>query len=330
MKHILLLLILTLTTTNTRAESSNTTATTKQPQLVYTGVYLMNVYDLNLNEYSYYADFYIWFKWKGELDPMDIEFVNSVEKWSITQTAFYDTLQVLSDGYNYNGYRVEGRFFHSFLLEHFPLDKHNLNIQIENTTYPADSLTYVPINEDVKKRNGFIMPGWNINAVQLSQQNNFYVTDFGNPDIGRQAYSNCTFTVGIERPVNYFIFKLLLPLFIVMLASLGALLLNPNYLDARISLPIGSLLTTVFLQQSYQTALPEVGHMVLMDKIYVVAYCLLAFVLLQVILSGNTLKNLPQNAETQQITHIQRRERWLAICLLLAFGVSVLLLVAWG
>ncbi len=53
------------------------------PQQVRVGVYLMNLYDLNMDEHSFYADFYIWFKWKGPIDPTNIEFVNSIEKWSM-------------------------------------------------------------------------------------------------------------------------------------------------------------------------------------------------------------------------------------------------------
>lgn len=43
----------------------------------------MNLYDLNVNEYSFYADFYVWFRWKGDRDPTGIEFVNGVEKWGV-------------------------------------------------------------------------------------------------------------------------------------------------------------------------------------------------------------------------------------------------------
>ncbi|HRI58550.1 MAG TPA: hypothetical protein PK228_02470, partial [Saprospiraceae bacterium] len=40
-----------------------------QQQQVRVGVYLMNLYDLNMDEHSFYADFYVWFKWKGKIDP---------------------------------------------------------------------------------------------------------------------------------------------------------------------------------------------------------------------------------------------------------------------
>ncbi|MCB0574809.1 MAG: hypothetical protein KDC61_09615, partial [Saprospiraceae bacterium] len=95
-----------------------------QPQQVRVGVHLMNLYDLNMDEHSFYADFYIWFKWKGDIDPTEIEFVNSIEKWSMAITQSGDSSNMeLKDGTQYRIFRVEGRFFHSFALSRFPLDE---------------------------------------------------------------------------------------------------------------------------------------------------------------------------------------------------------------
>ena len=94
---------------------------TAQPQQVKVGVYLMNLYDLNMDEHSFYADFYIWFKWKGDIDPTEIEFVNSIEKWSMATTGFDgdSTPVVLKDGTKYKIFRKEGRFLR-LLTQPFP------------------------------------------------------------------------------------------------------------------------------------------------------------------------------------------------------------------
>ena len=95
-----------------------------QPQEVRVGFYLMNLYGLNMDEHSFYADFYIWFKWRGELDPTNIEFVNSIEKWSMDNATFDgdSTPVTLKDGTKYKIFRKEGRFFHSFSLNKFLFD----------------------------------------------------------------------------------------------------------------------------------------------------------------------------------------------------------------
>ena len=295
------------------------------PQQVKVGVYLMNLYDLNMDEHSFYADFYIWFKWKGDIDPTNIEFVNSIEKWSMAYAPSGDGADsLLNDGTNYRIFRVEGRFFHSFLLGNFPLDRHTLDIQIENPEHDADSLIYVPDTKGATIRNTLQLVGWETKGCSLDSGIHDYQTDFGNPEENAQRYSNLTFTIELSRPLSYFLLKMLLPLIVVMFVSIGALILHPSHIDTRSSLPIGGLLTAVFLQQTYSNALPDTGYMVLMDKIYLLAYMLISLVLLQVIRGGNWLvgsKKLPE----ARLVAIEKR---LAGIYLTVFFLGVLLLSA--
>lgn len=297
----------------------------KKPQEVRVGMHLMNLYDLNMDEHSFYADFYLWFKWKGAIDPTEIEFVNSIEKWSMAMAMAGDSSNLaMKDSTNYRIYRIEGRFFHSFLLDRFPIDRHELDIQIESPEHPADSLVYLPDTNAAGIRNTLRMVGWNTKGYRLESQVHDYGTTFGNPEENAQRYSNLTYTITLARPVNYFLLKMLLPLLVVMLVSIGALLAHPSYIDTRSSLPIGGLLTAVFLQQSYSGALPDSGSMVLMDKIYLLAYAIISLVLLQVILSGNWLMRKKPMSENK----IVRLEQRLAVVYLVAFGVGVGVLCA--
>jgi hypothetical protein len=293
-------------------------------------MYLMNLYDLNLDEHSFYADFYVWFKWKGDIDPTGIEFVNMVEKWGMTQEPFEDTIITLDGGWNYQGYRVEGRFFHPFDLMRFPLDKHQLALHIEHPDYPAEELVFVKdtTSAPVHVRQSLLLAGWELLGSELLPQENNYGTDFGNPDYPATNFSDFVFRLTISRPTSYFLLKLLLPLTIVILAALGALLFYPSYVDARISLPVGSLLTAVFLQQSYSDALPDVGYMVLMDKIYLLAYGLIAAVMYQLILTGNKLRLFKKKEVDYQ--RLKRKERRMAMLFLLIYFVGILVLVVSG
>lgn len=295
-----------------------------QQEEAHCGVYLMNLYDLNVSEYSFYADFYVWMKWKGERYPLGIEFVNAVEKWGFTQLDFSDTVQVLPDGSNYGGMRIEGRFFHSFDLRRFPLDRHELDIRMEHIDYPLDSLVFLPDEQDDLFRKDFAIPGWKIEGAKLETHSNFYDTDFGDPTYGESSYSNFTFKLIIARPLSYFLLKLLLPLLVVIIASLGGLLIHPNYIDARISLPIGGLLSCVFLQQSYSSALPDVGYMVLMDKIYLVSYMLIAAIMLRIILVGNRLSRKKGFDANTLFRKDRRYSGWFFLAYLVGIGLLIL------
>lgn len=299
-------------------------------QYVLTGMYLMNLYDLNLDEHSFYADFYIWFKWTGDLDPTEIEFVNAVEKWGLTQLPFEDSTLVLEDGYNYQGFRVEGRFFHPFLLDQFPLDRHELEIHMEHPDYSADAIRYIPdtTSSPVFYRPELVLAGWNIQNTQLASGRHDYGTNFGNPYHPADIFSKFVFRMTLVRPTSYFLLKLLLPLTIVLFAAIGGLLFFPSYVDARMSLPVGSLLTAVFLQQGYSNALPDVGYMVLMDKIYLLSYALIGVVILRLIVTGNRTRYYKK--DHVHLRTVKRREWRLAGILVGVYVVGIFLLVLMG
>ncbi len=297
-----------------------------QPQEARVGFYLMNLYGLNMDEHSFYADFYVWFKWRGDIDPTNIEFVNTIEKWSMATVGFDgdSTPVVLKDGTKYKIFRKEGRFFHAFSLNRFPLDQHMLDIQIENPEHPADSLIYLPDTNAALIRNTLNIVGWERKGCELATQIHDYGSNFGNPEENAQRYSNLSFNITLARPFSYFLLKMLLPLLVVMLVGIGALLLHPEHIDTRSSLPIGALLTAVFLQQSYSDALPDTGYMVLMDKIYLLSYVLISLVLLQIIRTGNITAKGGGGMKA-----ILRKERRLAMVYLAIFLLGVGVLSIW-
>ncbi len=99
------------------------------------------------------------------------------------------------------------------------------------------------------------------------------------------------YSLKIARPVSFFLWKLLLPLVIVTATSWESLLLNPQHIDSRIGLPVTGLLTAVFLQESYSSNLPDVGYLVLLDKIYAMAYILIFISILEAIITAEWIND---------------------------------------
>ena len=54
-------------------------------------------------------------------------------------------------------------------------------------------------------------------------------------------------------------------------------LLAPTYVDARVDVGITSLLTIVALQMTFNQDLPDVGYLMLMDKVYLSSYGFVIF-----------------------------------------------------
>lgn len=252
-------------------------------QQVSVGFYPISVYQLDMASNTYYVDTYIWLRWKGDIDPTGtIEFTNMVEEWGKQQENLLSEPKVLADGSKYQIMRVEGRFVQPFSLADYPLDAQKLSIMIEDTTNGADAVSYIIDKESSGIGDSLQIPGWKLGGWSSQTFRHEYGTNFGEEETA-SAYSAAQFSIDISRPLSFFYWKLLLPLFIVLGAALSALLIRPQDLDVRSALPAGALLTAIFLQKSYSDGLPDLGYLILMDKIYLVAYALIVLTLVRAI-----------------------------------------------
>lgn len=294
-------------------------------QQVQVGFYGLNVYNLDIASNTYYLDAYVWFRWKGQLNPIaDLEFVNAVEDWGMTQKPGYEKPQNQPDGSLYQILRVEGRFVQPFSLARYPLDQQRISMIIENSIHTAKDLVYLADAKDSGYADTLSIQGWSIAGWKSHNLLHSYPSNFGFAIPDTFPYSSVKFDIVVERPISYFIWKLLLPLVIVLASGWGALLLHPSYVESRIAIPVTALLTIVFLQQSYSGALPEVGYLVLLDKIYALAYLLIIAAIMEAIVTADWAKG-GTTADYLRITRLDRP--FLGIqCLVLTVGVLLLIM----
>ena len=258
-----------------------------KPQKVPVGFYLQSVYGLNQQASTYYLDFYLWMRWRGEIDPTaTLELINNVERWGLTQTPLYEKPIQSKDGESFQIFHIQGNFFLPMGLNDYPLDKHALLVKIQDSTYTTDKLVYVMDQKSTAINPELKLPGWNTVGYRLSNPEEKYNTDFGDPTATSSTFSSAIFTLDIARPVSFFLWKLLLPLFIVLLLALSVLLVHPSFTEVRLAGPASAVLTLVFLQQTYSSSLPENGVLVLLDKIYGLAYVLVIGVLISTIVTS--------------------------------------------
>ena len=326
-RKYLLILVLSFffNTFTTNAQLVESDSIPKTAEIADVGIYLMNIYDMDFSTNSFYADFYVWAKWKGENNPLEnLEFVNYIEKWGLTKEYLFDTVQVFDNGTKYNVLRIEGRFFQKFSLKQYPIDKQTLQIEIENSIYTFEELVYRPLKNESGISDKMHLPGWIIGENYFQANINKYKTNFGDDrKVKNESYSNLSYNLPIKRPLNYFLWKLMLPLLVVLITSLGATFIFPGYIDARIYMPIGGLLTAVFLQQSYSDALPDVGYLVLMDKIYVLSYIIIILNIIQAIITANWVST----ENEADIKRVNKFDYKFAIFSILTFSIFSLFII---
>jgi hypothetical protein len=266
-------------------------------EVVTVGFYPVNIYGVDMSTSTFNYDGYVWFRWRGEIDPTEtLEFINAVDKSSISKEFLYDEPQIMPDGQKYQIMRIESQFFKPFPMADFPLDKHELTITIEDSLRGIDQLVYEIDQADTRFSRNLAIAGWKLNGWKSSTSINDYGSNFGDTGAAQASrFAQLNFSVKIARPESYFVWKLLLPLIIVLCGAWIALLLNPILTETRAALPASALLTTVFLQQSYNGALPETGGLVLLDKIYVTGYILIVLTLARVIINSRRVEEMNES-----------------------------------
>jgi len=108
--------------------------------VVYTGIQLNSISDFNPKTVTYRVDFFLWFRFQGEIDPQKINFLNAVEPIQLG-TAIIDE-KIGKE--NYRLYRVKGHFNGNIhASEHqFFLNQHLLGISFRHRDLDQNRLSY--------------------------------------------------------------------------------------------------------------------------------------------------------------------------------------------
>ncbi|MFN7471532.1 MAG: hypothetical protein ACK5S9_07775 [Roseiflexaceae bacterium] len=272
------------------------------------GIFPLEVYDIDFQRNTYKMSAYIWLKWDStyEFDhkevlspPKTLEIMNLVDSWDFTQTEVVsDTLE---NGKSYSVMKIEGTFFQNFDLSRYPLDRQSLTIIFEDNQWIASEFVYVPDLVDTRLQDGIRIPGWKINGLTYSADAHTYGSKFGYEDDAESyAYSQITFGISIERPIQYFALKFVFPLTIIIIFSLIALWIPLNQFEVRIALSGSSLLNLVFLQQLYSDKIITSQQLVLIDVLYIWAYISIILTLAELIYSHNQYVNKYSEQEILQ------------------------------
>lgn len=294
------------------------------PEQVTIGAYVNDIQSIDLRTHTYAMDAYIWFRWTNpDLNPAEtMEFINPSDLWGTIVDPSYEEPQTLDSGEFYQVVRIQGRFARKMPLYNYPFDRQILEIVFEDKANEAHELVYISEGVEINPR--LTLPGFNLGVPMIEVTDLAYPTKFGDLRLSQaSSYSRARIEVPISRPVLTFALKLLLPVFSVLLCALLMFLLDPTSEDLRINVGITALLAIVVLQMTLNQDVPEIGYLMLIDKIYLCAY---AFVVVGLSLVVWTIR-LVKGGKTEAAWALQKRS---LVIMSLAFLGAVGGLIAQG
>jgi len=107
--------------------------------VVYTGLQINEISGLEVEKNQYDLDFLIWFRYRGQFEPQDLEFVNAVEPIKLTTPA--EERQV--GDMTYRLYRVKGKFRFNFTDTRRPYGQHVVGVGFTHRLLNKNNLQYV-------------------------------------------------------------------------------------------------------------------------------------------------------------------------------------------
>ncbi|MCB0418405.1 MAG: hypothetical protein H6617_04900 [Bdellovibrionaceae bacterium] len=244
-------------------------------QEVRVGAYINDIQNLDLSSHSYSVDLYVWFRWreKDSNPPASVEFNNPYELWGHVRTAEYETPFLMPNGDYYQVIRDQGRFSKKLILDNYPFDKQILEVAFEDSELGSDERIFVADENPITINPELKLPGFVIGKPSMSFHERAYPTGFGFGKNPMQShYSRVLIEIPIKRPIVTYAVKLMLPVLCVIFCASLMFLFNPTYVDSRVGIGITALLTIVALQITLNEDLPEIDYLVLIDKVYLLAY----------------------------------------------------------
>lgn len=298
----------------------------QDPTQVTVGAYINDIQELDFKANNYVVDLYVWFRWRGtEIDPAKtMEFMNRVASDDNQRENTYEVPKAMPDGSLYSVVRYQGRFSTKFDLANYPFDTQLLTVLIEDTVSGHNKQTFVPDGERPVLIDPVItLPGFSVGEPAMSIAANTYPTNFGDlAEPEAQTYSRIAVTVPVTRPIVAMSLKTFVPIALIVVCASLVFFVRPRYVEGRIGLGITALLTLVALQLTSSASLPDVDYLMMLDKIYLLAYLFIFVTLARVVATSW------RGGDPQSETAVARADRAWAIVLLAAF-LAANLAVAW-
>ncbi len=292
--------------------------------VVYVGIDLLGIDDIDIKTSTYKMDFYLWFRYRpNEQDtayrPEDFVFTNAEGEFESTPLRDDEN----ADGTVLKTYRVSGTFKEQFQFHEYPFDRQTLAVELRNQNATTSFIQYVVDRVGMRyqtetkllenfRGNGTFesLFGWNENAARMTQDAFPTSSTLGSPqNFDRSIATNFSLInleVDLERDSLQYIIKSLLPLLITLLLAYITFFLPLGH-EERLTVGSTALLTTAFFHLTLADALPEIGYTVAMEYLFYASYIMSALIVLLETLSSRLEKGMENTKRRSEKAVLQTR-----------------------
>ncbi|MCP4750613.1 MAG: ABC transporter substrate-binding protein [Proteobacteria bacterium] len=209
--------------------------------IVYSGVEIDRIDEINIDNLTYDMEFHIWFRYKDDIDAFDIKFSNAIDSLKLENPIVDET----KDGITYQLFQVKGKFKMDTLPGRHRLNEHILALSFNHTDLTRNTLVYVSDVVGMGLVNGKTIKGklkemrilssvsgWNIQEAWF-HQDTIAKAVLGNPGLlgvggGNVDFSQFNFCIRIQK--DEFSLRGLFPYHVAYYLLIASILLSVLYM----------------------------------------------------------------------------------------------------
>ena len=248
------------------------------------GVFVTDLFDINLSEKHFNADFWLWFNYgDSTLNPMEtIELPQARE--ASKSLLFVEE----KGGVQWATQKVKGVFKNDWDVSSFPFDTQLLTIDIEESDRDLSNLVYTLDRTNTKYYDQISVKNWEIVDFGIKTDNITYPTSYGDPTLSDESsYTRATVFFKLKRVSLGLFFTLFTGTYVAFFISVLVFFIDPVDVDPRFGLSVGGLFAAVGNKYIVDSILPQSTSFTLVDKIHVMTY---VFLLLCIVISVISLR----------------------------------------
>jgi hypothetical protein len=279
------------------------------PTEVKVAIFVIDIDDVDNANQSFEANIYIELHWRDPLLAHDypneitrdlkdiwnprILFINQQKIW----LTLPEIVEIYPDGEVICLQRVWGVFSQPLELEDFPFDRQTLKIQLGSAGYSPQEVKLVPDSDSwTGVSSQLVLADWNILEWKAE------VAPFS-PSLDEAPFAGFYLTIEAKRKYGYFILKVILPLFLIVMMSWVVFWVDPQESGTQISVAITTMLTLIAYRFAVGSDLPKVSYLSRLDY-FILGSTLLVFAsLIEVVVTSIY-------AKIGEVERAQAIDRW--------------------
>jgi len=240
-----------------------------------------------------------------------IHFVNQVDDYDFALDPSSEQPILMPDGRYYQRFRFSGHFYVDELdFRKFPFQTISLPVIVEiraQRLHRDAAPVQLAIDQESSGIGAYIdVSGYETIGFTVEGATELFMSRMGNPLADEKgSISELRLTIKYQKSLNSTFLKLILPLITVMLLTLFSPSIAPLGWEVRVGIPSTSLLTLIFLQQTYQANIPDFHYLTFLDSIYNLCY-MIDLILFALFLWGAKIYHLTDEKNLKAVTAISR------------------------